>query len=35
LQVQKKKECDEAKAHKAREIDYWVEVATRGWGNEL
>jgi hypothetical protein len=35
LQVQKKKERDEAKAHKARETIYWVEVAAHGWGNEL
>jgi ribosomal protein L14E/L6E/L27E len=34
-QVKKKKERDEVKAHKARETAYWVEVATRGWGNEL
>ena len=35
LQLQKKKECDEARAEKARKRAYWAEVATRGWGNEL
>jgi hypothetical protein len=35
LQLQKKKDRDEAKAEKARERAYWVEVAACGWRNEL
>jgi hypothetical protein len=30
LQVQKKKECDETKAHKAKETAYWDEVVAHG-----
>jgi hypothetical protein len=35
LQLQKKKEREEEKAERAREKAYWVEIADRGWGNEL
>jgi hypothetical protein len=35
LQIQKKKEHDEAKVEEAREKAYWVEVASWGWGNDL
>jgi hypothetical protein len=35
LQIQRKKECEEDKAEKAREKAYWAEIAERGWGNDL
>jgi cation transport regulator ChaB len=35
VQLQRKKEREEAKAGKAREKGYWADVASRGWGNKL